>query len=307
VYQNIFQDGEIKERCVDYITITWKVKGDQPGYIIFISPPTVEGNFTFIIEQEDLSTLIDPDTGDPEYTLSTVEQGVTYEIAVVLLDGSGGALDSILLVSDDICVQALDPCLNGGTCCDDGEEYICHCTDGYEGNECQNDVVPAPCETDPCLNGGICLEEGTEYVCSCPDGYGGDNCEELVLVPIDYLTIHSYPTCTTALITWEAQDVGLTPERYEVWGYPRFGFPIFPKIEMLCECKHPITQCLAKGLERSTTYIFVVKSIAGDEEVNSVETTFETTDDPGFSRCPKNPDSVYADGVPEAVVYWEEP
>nr|XP_006820916.1 PREDICTED: SCO-spondin-like [Saccoglossus kowalevskii] len=275
VYQNVFQEGAIKERCIDYITITWLVEGDplsSPGYVIFISPPTVEGNFTFIIEQEDLSTLFDPASGFLEYTLSTVEQGVTYEIAVVLLDGIGGALDSILLVSDDICVQELDPCLNGGTCCDDGEEYICYCTEGYEGNECQNDVDP--CDPDPCLNGGICIEQETGYLCSCPEGSEGNHCEELVLVEIDYLTIDTYPTCTTVLITWEAQDAGLTPERYEVWGYPLGP----PSPELLCGCEHPTTQCLAEGLERSSTYLFVVKSIAGDEEVDSVETTFRTTD-----------------------------
>ena len=44
-----------------------------------------------------------------------------------------------------ILFQACDssPCLNGGTCFEDetGEEYICKCTSGWEGDNCEQNFT----------------------------------------------------------------------------------------------------------------------------------------------------------------------
>ena len=42
-----------------------------------------------------------------------------------------------------LCVDAQpchsSPCLNGGTCRNDGESFSCTCFLGYEGNRCENE------------------------------------------------------------------------------------------------------------------------------------------------------------------------
>ena len=35
----------------------------------------------------------------------------------------------------------------------------------------------SPCASDPCLNGGTCSNNGQSFSCSCPVGYNGDRCE----------------------------------------------------------------------------------------------------------------------------------
>ena len=33
------------------------------------------------------------------------------------------------------------------------------------------------CSSEPCLNGGSCEDEEDGYVCTCADGYTGDECQ----------------------------------------------------------------------------------------------------------------------------------
>ena len=34
-----------------------------------------------------------------------------------------------------------------------------------------------PCDSDPCQNGATCGNAGENYVCRCPEGFEGENCE----------------------------------------------------------------------------------------------------------------------------------
>ena len=35
-----------------------------------------------------------------------------------------------------------------------------------------------PCHDQPCLNGGVCVAELNDYKCRCARGFAGDKCEE---------------------------------------------------------------------------------------------------------------------------------
>ncbi len=39
-------------------------------------------------------------------------------------------------------------------------------------------VVVNPCESRPCINGGSCLQMSNNYLCQCPYGWGGKQCQK---------------------------------------------------------------------------------------------------------------------------------
>uniref|UniRef100_A0A8B9UHK8 Sushi, nidogen and EGF like domains 1 n=1 Tax=Anas zonorhyncha TaxID=75864 RepID=A0A8B9UHK8_9AVES len=73
------------------------------------------------------------------------------------------------------------PCRNRQTCnyIRPGR-YICTCSPGYYGNNCQygGPRVPGACLSSPCQNGGSCLELEQGYACDCQEGYGGQDCRD---------------------------------------------------------------------------------------------------------------------------------
>ncbi|XP_013384662.1 lactadherin isoform X2 [Lingula anatina] len=37
-------------------------------------------------------------------------------------------------------------------------------------------AADSPCDSQPCLNGGTCTVDGDNFLCVCPDNFGGDTC-----------------------------------------------------------------------------------------------------------------------------------
>ena len=49
-----------------------------------------------------------------------------------------------------------------------GYNYPCYCI-------CL--VPDLPCDSNPCQNGGNCANNGNQYICTCSAGYQGTNCD----------------------------------------------------------------------------------------------------------------------------------
>jgi hypothetical protein len=82
----------------------------------------------------------------------------------------------LVAFEEDLCAN--NPCVNGGKCVSNGNEYACRCPAGYCGINCQNEPKPDPCVSNPCLNGGTCEKEGDEFACRCAVGFAGDRCQK---------------------------------------------------------------------------------------------------------------------------------
>ncbi|XP_035673688.1 neurogenic locus Notch protein-like isoform X2 [Branchiostoma floridae] len=70
-----------------------------------------------------------------------------------------------------------NPCMNGGTCQNQGDGYNCSCVTGFYGNNC-DDIDE--CASNPCSNGGTCVDKLNGYSCACPKGVAGQYCEALL-------------------------------------------------------------------------------------------------------------------------------
>ena len=68
-----------------------------------------------------------------------------------------------------------NPCLNGGTCSEDGKSYKCLCYSRFTGSRCEHDSNP--CASSPCLNNGYCVKQKDSYRCECSENTSGSRCE----------------------------------------------------------------------------------------------------------------------------------
>ncbi|XP_053708828.1 sushi, nidogen and EGF-like domain-containing protein 1 isoform X2 [Synchiropus splendidus] len=79
-------------------------------------------------------------------------------------------------ICEEISQCLSQPCVNGGTCRDQGASYVCDCAGGYSGNRCQTDVNE--CLSEPCRNRGTCENQPGSFLCHCPKGFKGKTCEK---------------------------------------------------------------------------------------------------------------------------------
>ena len=79
---------------------------------------------------------------------------------------------------DGACIDECNsnPCENGATCSEGTiHGYSCDCADGYNGENCQNDINE--CSSNPCENFGDCYDQIGDYMCDCLIYFEGKNCE----------------------------------------------------------------------------------------------------------------------------------
>ena len=67
-----------------------------------------------------------------------------------------------------------NPCLNGGSCADSGDDYVCTCPPRFKGKNC--DFDRNPCGSNPCLHGAKCINLKNDYRCDCPSKLSGKRC-----------------------------------------------------------------------------------------------------------------------------------
>lgn len=81
--------------------------------------------------------------------------------------------------SEDIneCEAAVNPCQNDGICTNTEGSFTCECNAQWTGDRCEIDVDECAAEVDPCQNESSCINTQGSYQCLCNNGWGGQNCD----------------------------------------------------------------------------------------------------------------------------------
>ncbi|CAH1782993.1 unnamed protein product [Owenia fusiformis] len=81
------------------------------------------------------------------------------------------------------CDKAVDecasyPCLNGGTCIDNHNEFTCECAIGFRGITCEINIDD--CSQSNCTNNSTCQDGVNSYTCICAEGFRGEFCSQVI-------------------------------------------------------------------------------------------------------------------------------
>ena len=113
----------------------------------------------------------------------------------------------------DIDECLVQPCLNGATCTNLINNYVCTCAIGFKGRNCEqlND-----CEPNPCQNGATCVDFGIGFICECVRRWDDHLCDS----NIDDCTANSYlngGTCMDLVDDFQCScPPGFTGRRCEI-------------------------------------------------------------------------------------------
>ncbi|CAH1793745.1 unnamed protein product [Owenia fusiformis] len=83
----------------------------------------------------------------------------------------------------DIDECASSPCLHGGSCQQEINDFTCNCTQGWEGKVC--DTITDYCELDTCKNDGSCYNVFQNFFCKCLPGTYEATCNETASICMD--------------------------------------------------------------------------------------------------------------------------
>jgi hypothetical protein len=111
------------------------------------------------------SGAVDLNSGTALQILPTPNRPVfgPYEVYPIPIDGN------------DTFECASSPCQYGGTCLERIQSYVCVCSLGFSGAQCQTDIDE--CASTPCANGGTCDDLVNGWSCVCAAGFSGVQCQ----------------------------------------------------------------------------------------------------------------------------------
>ncbi|XP_033642813.1 uncharacterized protein LOC117302931 isoform X2 [Asterias rubens] len=113
------------------------------------------------------------------------EVGYDLVPAGTLLACDSGVVNGTVPDCIDINECASTPCMNGGTCLNQVNQYTCICTVSWTGDNCDMDIDECTLGLDTCSASAACSNTIGSYTCACLDGYRGDgfDCKEIILLP----------------------------------------------------------------------------------------------------------------------------
>lgn len=181
-----------------------------------------------------------------------------------------------------ICQKDDNTCQNNGLCLPDGpgEDYLCECAKGFEGNNCELDInecdITINQNTDLCGEFGSCENLPGTYQCNCINNYRGANCE------IEPMFIVEVP------ITLVLQKVCTDEEQGEIASLVQAEIQKYSKIEFFNEL--PIIKVDCEKMKVDLKAIFNVPYSSFEEiplkTVSSLQDVLQT--DPNFGEKLQN-------------------
>ncbi len=108
-----------------------------------------------------------------EWTGDVTLVGATDQAILTVDDGAGHVGQSLPFELSVAAACDPDPCQNGSVCVPVDDSYQCQCPDGYEGQNCDQDIDECATST-PCDDNATCTNSIGSYSCECNDGYSGD-------------------------------------------------------------------------------------------------------------------------------------
>ncbi|XP_019626559.1 PREDICTED: fibropellin-1-like [Branchiostoma belcheri] len=120
--------------------------------------------------------------------------GVDYDTHTFGLQGGNYNDMWALCAVIDECASS--PCAHG-TCTDGVASYNCSCENGWEGNNCDQNIDD--CASSPCAH-GTCTDGVASYTCSCEIGWTGNNCDQIIDECLSSPCAHG--TCTDGVASY---------------------------------------------------------------------------------------------------------
>ncbi|XP_077993986.1 uncharacterized protein LOC144447778 [Glandiceps talaboti] len=133
---------------------------------------------------QDINECLSDSLNDCEHNCTNVN--TTVDNKGYFCDCNDGfVLDSDGLACSEINECSSNPCNNGGICYDGVNSYLCACSEGWEGDVCDQDIDECERGTSNCDINANCTNTIGAYNCSCIDGYRGDGyiCREIIMFP----------------------------------------------------------------------------------------------------------------------------
>lgn len=88
-----------------------------------------------------------------------------------------------MLPTDSLCLS--NPCWNGGTCAQIGNDFFCSCPSGATGKDCRQITTAACLTSNPCRNNAVCMVTPVNGVmdsfCVCAGPWTGKFCDVSLL------------------------------------------------------------------------------------------------------------------------------